>query len=1050
MDNYLDIKSKYDELLNEKELLEKELKNYNYSSIKDKANEKIETIKQNYHSFRKQIDPLLLKIEKLSKGNFKLSFINRVREHYTIDNVSQLIEEQKRTIVSILKIISTSGVSNKALEKLNISLGILKDIEFNFSLLYENYLDKLLSESNIKYKESEKKLMNVLDNIKKYEQIINERKSTIKDELDHFNFINLEVNDDYLKEIVLPISKYETSVDTIIKYWNPLKDKALVLNCDKMNDSVEQNINNLIKSTIIQFLYAYPALDKKIFYCCKTANDEMDRLLGVIGQDGLDDEDDEKSKGLGNSVFYHGIAQIESKDFNREVEEQMIYLRQEAKERAVLFQKENVDNIYEYNSLEDISIKSPILVIMNNFPDGFESCNDLDYLFKEGVNYGIFFMVINNKENVDEYNNIEIDFEKFTKSIYEINDLGIKVNNDNYKVAILENRKIINLIQPLIKIRKENKKKNITYERIGFGKLTKNSLQTPKKISIPVAKNDNEVYSIEFSCAGDSPLAYLLIGAPGTGKSSLIDSMIINGAMTYSPDDVIFYLLDFKDGMLSKPYEGENAIPHVRLIAAENKEEDAAILLNNIRIEKERRNALFNSLGSDIKTIAHYNKKSDKKLPRIIVAIDECYPIFSNAELSKDTEELIRQVRSTGIHFVLASQDLKKMSNVLKFIDGRFCYYVEKEDAREMIDDKYAKLVSSEIPKGSHKAYASSDFGKNCTIIHPAYHCDKSSYYNKLIREKWMPLGYENEMIVVGEKSSLYIEEAIKKENVLLNKNKEYIPFGEDYFNHNQASFHLSEKENHTMYIVGKDEDSLNDILTSVMIGALKNNAQVALIDESNKRNLHYTFNGALTVKSVEKEGYLSVLSDFYEEFNKRNKDKRTKYKPYYLIINMLDNVIDFEENKPFSQAKRNNFDLPSRGRVSIRSSYESLKESSSSETTILGRTTLFEILSKIKKVNDMYVILTFSSVDVFNGHTEKNVLKEFAYKLVQKNVSETIGDLMNNDFRYKMLDGINENIIFVSNDGKYNKVRFYKYDLTNKETLRLIVKTIKEGSYEN
>ena len=78
MDNYLDIKSKYDELLNEKELLEKELKTFNYSSIKDKANEKIETIKQNYYLFRKQIDPLLLKIEKLSKGNFKLSFIKVV------------------------------------------------------------------------------------------------------------------------------------------------------------------------------------------------------------------------------------------------------------------------------------------------------------------------------------------------------------------------------------------------------------------------------------------------------------------------------------------------------------------------------------------------------------------------------------------------------------------------------------------------------------------------------------------------------------------------------------------------------------------------------------------------------------------------------------------------------------------------------------------------------------------------------------------------------------------------------------------------------------
>ena len=766
----------------------------------------------------------------------------------------------------------------------------------------------------------------------------------------------------------------------------------------------------------------------------------MDKLLGLLSQDGKD----EKSKGLGNTIFYHGITQIEAKNFNSQIEEQFTYLREEAKNRSVLFEKENVDNIYEYNSLEDISIKDPILVILNNFPNGFEGCVDLEYLLKEGANYGIFFIIINAFENKeDDYSNIEIDVTKYTEAVYEMNDTGLIINNDSYNVGVLGNKNLLELIKPLVVIK--NKKKSIAYEKIGFGSETKEPIENGTIISIPVAKCDNEVYNIEFGAGGNSPIAYLLIGAPGTGKSSLIDSLIMNGAMAYSPDDLLFYLLDFKDGMLSKPYEGNNSIPHVRLIAAENKEEDADILLNNLIEEKERRNKIFAEVNAG--NIAEYNKKVEKRMPRIIVAIDECYPIFSNSDLEIKSELLIRQGRSAGIHFVLASQDLKKMTNILKFIDGRFCYYVEKEDAREMIDSKYAQLVSSEIPKGSHRVFASVNSGKDCVMITPAFHLGKQSIYNKMIRDKWLPKGHKNNMIVVGEKTRLDILDVTKETNILKQDNKEIFPFGEDYFSHKLSSFNLSEKNNHSIVIVGEDEKVNNDILTSIMIGALRNNAKIHLIDESNDRDVHNIFGSHPLVYSALEDGYLEALNDFNKEFNKRIKDRRTKYDPYYLIINCLNYLSDFEIDKEYQSSTNfsDNFESARPGRISISARYNSRIEEEGKEK-VKGRETLFNILQKIKNVNNMFVILVMPSSDIFKNHNEREIMKEFAYKIVQNKVNSSVGDILNDGFRFKQLDNLNENLVYISNAKDYTKVRIFRYDFDNIETKRLIIDSVKGG----
>ena len=498
MSNYLDIKNNYNRLLKDKEKLESELNSYSFDNIKIKAKEKIDSIVNNYHSFRSQIDPLLSKIEKLSKGTFQMRKINRIYGNYSIDTLVSTIEEQKRNIIAILKIISTNGLSNKAIEKLNEHLGILKDVEYCFHIVEEEYLDSLLNESKEKYNLCSKKLVKINNQIDEIKKIIAEKKSTIEEEVEKFKFNNLLISENYDEQIKLPIALKESKLDTIIQYWNPLKEKSLIINTANEKSGTENNINNFIKSSIIQFLFSYPNLNKKVFYCCKKANDEMDKLLGLLSQDGKD----EKSKGLGNTIFYHGITQIEAKNFNSQIEEQFTYLREEAKNRSVLFEKENVDNIYEYNSLEDISIKDPILVILNNFPNGFEGCVDLEYLLKEGANYGIFFIIINAFENKeDDYSNIEIDVTKYTEAVYEMNDTGLIINNDSYNVGVLGNKNLLELIKPLVVIK--NKKKSIAYEKIGFGSETKEPIENGTIISIPVAKCDNEVYNIEFGAGGN-------------------------------------------------------------------------------------------------------------------------------------------------------------------------------------------------------------------------------------------------------------------------------------------------------------------------------------------------------------------------------------------------------------------------------------------------------------------------------------------------------------------------------------------------------------------
>ena len=64
----------------------------------------------------------------------------------------------------------------------------------------------------------------------------------------------------------------------------------------------------------------------------------------------------------------------------------------------------------------------------------------------------------------------------------------------------------------------------------------------------------------------------LIAGKTGSGKSTMMHALITNLALNYSPNEIQFYLIDFKKGVEFKLYD-HYKLPHARVIAIESERE---------------------------------------------------------------------------------------------------------------------------------------------------------------------------------------------------------------------------------------------------------------------------------------------------------------------------------------------------------------------------------------------------------------------------------------------------------------------------------------------
>ena len=153
----------------------------------------------------------------------------------------------------------------------------------------------------------------------------------------------------------------------------------------------------------------------------------------------------------------------------------------------------------------------------------------------------------------------------------------------------------------------------------------------------------------------------LIAGKTGSGKSSMLHTMITSAAMKYSPDQLRLVLLDFKKGVEFQVYS-EVQLSHADIIGIESKREFGVSTLEYLDRVLHARGEAFRQWG--VQDLPSLTKKFPQHaMPRILVVIDEFQELFvEDDKLSQQAsmllDRIVRQGRSFGMHLVLASQTL--------------------------------------------------------------------------------------------------------------------------------------------------------------------------------------------------------------------------------------------------------------------------------------------------------------------------------------------------------------------------------------------------------
>nr|WP_285842860.1 FtsK/SpoIIIE domain-containing protein [Metabacillus litoralis] len=138
----------------------------------------------------------------------------------------------------------------------------------------------------------------------------------------------------------------------------------------------------------------------------------------------------------------------------------------------------------------------------------------------------------------------------------------------------------------------------------------------------------------------------LISGEPGSGKSTQLRSILCTLIQSLSPDNLHLYLGDLK----MSEFHLFKGVKHVKNISVFP--DELEVMLARVYSEMIRRSKLLNSSG-----MMHVDDlPQDKKVPYILVVIDEIVMVMDNKEIKSMLVQIDSLGRALGIYNILSLQ----------------------------------------------------------------------------------------------------------------------------------------------------------------------------------------------------------------------------------------------------------------------------------------------------------------------------------------------------------------------------------------------------------
>lgn len=190
----------------------------------------------------------------------------------------------------------------------------------------------------------------------------------------------------------------------------------------------------------------------------------------------------------------------------------------------------------------------------------------------------------------------------------------------------------------------------------------------------------------------------LVAGTTGSGKSEILQTYILSLAINFSPDDVAFFLIDFKGGGMANLF---SSLPHLAGYISNLSGNQIHRAMVSIKSENRRRQKIFSEF-----TVNHIDQYTRLfKAGEAVIAIPHLFIIIDEfAELKRDQPDFMRELisvaqvgRSLGVHLILATQKPGGTvdDNIWSNTRFKLCLRVQdKQDSNDVLHKSDAAYLS--------------------------------------------------------------------------------------------------------------------------------------------------------------------------------------------------------------------------------------------------------------------------------------------------------------------------------------------------------------------